>query len=218
MYIAAVEISKDKFKRVRKLFNCGEQLKLHQHTVYFNKENGFVGLKWCGLELKEYRVRKENEVFNEMINSKNAALKKIITECLQDYPMYCFHNLSIAKILKYSTFNKPIICQDNYSTIYDKLIRVTAKITESYASDIFYTMQSIEKLAKDKEEFTKILMFREHGVDCHSLPVFVDIGNRLGIVDKISSEVIQTWIIRGYTDVNSGYFITMDRICLTEVV
>ena len=214
MYITAVEISKDKFKRVRELFNNGEQLKVHQNTVYFNDEDSFVGLKWSGLDLKEYRVKKDKPI----VSKENLTLKQIVTECLQDHSMRYFCNLSVTKVLKYNTFDKPIVCKDNYSTIYDKLIRVTAKVTESYASDIFYIMQSIQEFTEYKEEFTKIIMFREHGVDCYSLPVYVEDGNRLGIIDSISAEVIQIWIVRGKTEDDKGYCIEMDRIRLTEVV
>ena len=54
---------------------------------------------------------------------------------------------------------------ENHSTIFDKLIRLTAKLTESYAGDIYYELSEIEKLIERSQPFDRILCFRECGVN-----------------------------------------------------
>jgi hypothetical protein len=59
--------------------------------------------------------------------------------------------------------------ETNYSDIMDKLIRLTAKITEHYASDIFYDLKSIDDHIRRGEEFHLLLVFREYGVNSYVL-------------------------------------------------
>lgn len=53
----------------------------------------------------------------------------------------------------------------NYSTIFDRLIRLTAKLTENYAGDIYYELCEIERLIERSQPFDRILCFREYGVN-----------------------------------------------------
>lgn len=53
----------------------------------------------------------------------------------------------------------------NHSTIFDRLIRLTAKLTESYAGDIYYELGEIEKLIERSQPFDRILCFRDGGVN-----------------------------------------------------
>lgn len=55
----------------------------------------------------------------------------------------------------------------NHSTIFDRLIRLTAKLTESYAGDIYYELGEIEKLIERSQPFDQILYFREDGVNSY---------------------------------------------------
>ena len=54
------------------------------------------------------------------------------------------------EIRKYSTYKDSRFylesIGENYSTIFDRLIRLTAKLTESYAGDIYYELCEIERL------------------------------------------------------------------------
>ena len=54
------------------------------------------------------------------------------------------------KIRNYSTYKDSRFyvesIGENYSTIFDKLIRLTAKLTEAYAGDIYYELSEIERL------------------------------------------------------------------------
>ena len=76
------------------------------------------------------------------------------------------------KIREYSSYkdSRFFVSSDsgNYSTILDKLIRLTAKLTECYAGDIFYTMYEMEKwMIVEHRSFDRILMFRENGVTAY---------------------------------------------------
>lgn len=71
-------------------------------------------------------------------------------------------------------------CYDNYtvksktenvSNVVDKIIRTTAKITEHYASDIYYIIQALYKAIDKKEDFNRILFFREDGVTSKNIPI-----------------------------------------------
>lgn len=55
----------------------------------------------------------------------------------------------------------------NTSTIFDRLIRLTAKLTEFYAGDIYYELGEIEKLIERSQPFDRILYFREDGVNSY---------------------------------------------------
>ena len=75
------------------------------------------------------------------------------------------------EIRKYSTYKDSRFylesIGENYSTIFDRLIRLTAKLTESYAGDIYYELSEIEKLIERSQPFDWILCFRENGVNSY---------------------------------------------------
>ncbi len=55
-------------------------------------------------------------------------------------------------------------CGDNVSDVLDAILRVTTKITEHYASDILYNLDSFRDAVKSKMPWHGLLMFREGGV------------------------------------------------------
>lgn len=75
------------------------------------------------------------------------------------------------KIRNYSTYKDSRFyvesIGENYSTIFDRLIRLTAKLTESYAGDIYYELGEIEKLIERSQPFNRIIAFREDGVNSY---------------------------------------------------
>ena len=75
------------------------------------------------------------------------------------------------EIRKYSTYKDSRFylesIGENYSTIFDRLIRLTAKLTESYAGDIYYELCEIERLIERNQPFDWILCFREYGVNSY---------------------------------------------------
>lgn len=82
-------------------------------------------------------------------------------------------------------------CYDNYtvksktenvSNIVDKMIRITAKTTESFASDIYYDIRALYQAINKKEKFDRILFFRECGVTAVT-----------ELIEYYESDYIQTW-------------------------
>ena len=53
---------------------------------------------------------------------------------------------------------------ENISNIIDKLVRLTAKLTERFASDIIYDIDALNNAIKGNETFDRLLFFRECGV------------------------------------------------------
>ena len=70
------------------------------------------------------------------------------------------------KITDYSCYDNYTVKSEteNISSIVDKLIRLTAKITESYASDVVYDINALEKFIEEKYPHDKIIFFRECGM------------------------------------------------------
>lgn len=60
--------------------------------------------------------------------------------------------------------NGTVSYSENISNIIDKLIRLTAKLTECYASDIIYDIEALNDAVKNGNELDKLLFFRECGV------------------------------------------------------
>lgn len=53
---------------------------------------------------------------------------------------------------------------ENISDVVDKLVRLSAKITERYASDIYYDIKSLYHCLEEHESYDRVLFFRESGV------------------------------------------------------
>lgn len=70
------------------------------------------------------------------------------------------------KIDNYSSYNNYTVISntDNISNIVDKMVRLTAKITERFASDIFYDIKSLYHCLEEHEPYDRVLFFRETGV------------------------------------------------------
>jgi hypothetical protein len=70
------------------------------------------------------------------------------------------------KITNHSSYDDYTITSntDNISDVVDKLIRLTAKITERYASDIYYDINSLHRCLEEHEPYDRVLFFRECGV------------------------------------------------------
>ena len=68
---------------------------------------------------------------------------------------------------------KPFSCYDNWTKtaetknicgILDKLLRITTKITEWFASDILYDIHNLNKAVEEETAYDRVLVFRESGV------------------------------------------------------
>jgi hypothetical protein len=70
------------------------------------------------------------------------------------------------KITNYSYYDDYTVISntENISSIVDKLIRLTAKITERFASDIYYDIASLYHCLEEHGSYDRVLFFRESGV------------------------------------------------------
>ena len=70
------------------------------------------------------------------------------------------------KITNHSCYNDYTVTSntDNISDIVDKMVRLAAKITERYASDIYYDIKSLHNAVEEHEPYDRVLFFRESGV------------------------------------------------------
>lgn len=94
------------------------------------------------------------------------------------------------RIVDYSVFNTWTVESktENISNVIDKLIRLTAKITESYAGDIVYDIRTLEICVEAGMPFDQIMFFRECGVSSYNTEM-VKKDNRHILCD----DYIQTW-------------------------
>ena len=70
------------------------------------------------------------------------------------------------KIVKWSSYDDYTVTSntENISDVVDKLVRLAAKITERYASDIYYDIKSLYNSLEEHEPYDRVLFFRETGV------------------------------------------------------
>ena len=94
------------------------------------------------------------------------------------------------KIVDYSTYDNYTVKSEteNISTVIDKLIRLTAKITEHYASDIVYDINMLNRHLADKESYDMLLYFREMGVSSYNTHSVLRDDNEL-----LWNDYIQVW-------------------------
>ena len=70
------------------------------------------------------------------------------------------------KITNYSWYDDYTVTSntENISNVVDKLIRLSAKITERFAGDIYYDISSLYKCLEGHASYDRVLFFRESGV------------------------------------------------------
>lgn len=68
--------------------------------------------------------------------------------------------------------NGTVSYSENISNVIDKLIRLTAKLTECYASDIIYDIEALNDAVKNGNELDRLLFFREGGVTTYRMETF----------------------------------------------
>lgn len=77
------------------------------------------------------------------------------------------------KISNFSCYDKGVTSgTENVSSIIDKMIRLSAKLTESYASDIVYDIEDLNDAVKEKKPLDHLLFFREYGVTTRNVETF----------------------------------------------
>ena len=70
------------------------------------------------------------------------------------------------KITNYSCYDNYTVTSntENISDVVDKMVRLAAKITERFASDIYYDIKSLYHCLEKHESYDRVLFFRESGV------------------------------------------------------
>lgn len=69
------------------------------------------------------------------------------------------------RIMNHSVFDKGTTSEtENISNVIDKMIRLTAKLTEHYASDIIYDIKDLNAAVENGNTLDRLLFFREHGI------------------------------------------------------
>lgn len=70
------------------------------------------------------------------------------------------------KIKPYSSFENWTFrsCSANWSDIYDRLLRITTKLTYHYASDILAFLSHMDSYSDSDDPFDFLVLFREGGV------------------------------------------------------
>ena len=77
------------------------------------------------------------------------------------------------KISDYSCYDKGTTSNtENISAVVDKMIRLAAKLTECYASDIVYDIGDLSSAVKGKKPLDNLLFFRECGVTTRNVESF----------------------------------------------
>ena len=93
---------------------------------------------------------------------------------------------------------------DGWYSVADKLIRQTAKVTESHATDIFYDLQWIDE--HRDEAIDQLIMIRELGTWLRL------VNNEIMEWDPINGMPLQCWRVQG-----NGEEMWTERVTLREV-
>lgn len=81
--------------------------------------------------------------------------------------------MEIVKITSHVIYDKGTISNsDNISAVIDKMIRLAAKLTEYYASDIVYDIENLKDAVENGKEHDVLLFFRESGVTTRETETF----------------------------------------------
>lgn len=118
------------------------------------------------------------------------------------------------KINPYFCDNGKSDIKGSFPTIVDKLIRLTSKLTENYASDIFYGIEVYNNwlYAKNNheviEDFHTIFFFRENGVSTYNM------NGSLPVPYGVQFEAIQTWELYHFVNKDRG---TLRRVSFNSM-
>ena len=94
-------------------------------------------------------------------------------------------------ITNYSCCDEGIVSKTgNISSIIDKLIRLAAKLTERFASDIVYDIAGLESAMQTKTPLDHLLFFRECGVETRKTEKF-DVRQYDSLFSNF--QIIQVW-------------------------
>lgn len=114
------------------------------------------------------------------------------------------------RIRNHSTYDNYTFqsCGDNVSDVIDAVLRKTVKITEHYASDILYHLDSFRDAVKKKESWKGLLLFRESGVSLKGI-TDGEVGETVEVFDI--SMYLQFWHLE-YTQKDGAVFKRVDLV------
>ena len=104
-------------------------------------------------------------------------------------------------INKYAAYDtERFFKQGHPADIMDKLIRLTAKLTEAYAGDIYYELTALNDVFYKTSPYDKLLCFREDGVSSYLIE-----DNTVSFYEGSSmqpggTEVLQYWRLTYLTE------------------
>lgn len=97
----------------------------------------------------------------------------------------------------------------NVSSIIDRMVRLAAALTESYASDIAYASNMLKKATEKHEPLSVILSFRENGVDRYPIEI-------LDILTPVSfGKSLQQWPLTVHCNGNTPTT-TFKRVTISD--
>lgn len=110
-------------------------------------------------------------------------------------------------VCKYSSFNNYTIESDgnNWSTIFDKLIRLTAKVTESYAGDILIWTSELIHEKRRPQNAAILFSFREGGVGRHDC----------GLATEYAPILHNEQVVIGASDTKAMWDTDLDALCVS---
>lgn len=113
------------------------------------------------------------------------------------------------KIKPYSSFDNWTFrsCGANWSDIYDRLLRITTKLTSHYASDVLAFINHMDRYSGTDEPFDFLVLFREGGVS------WINPDADDTIVIETSGNWLQGW--RVSRDGDRCADVTLTRVYLT---
>lgn len=112
------------------------------------------------------------------------------------------------KIKPYSSFDNWTFrsCGANWSDIYDRLLRITTKLTSRYASDVLAFINHMDRCSDTDEPFDFLVFFREGGVS------WIDSDADDTVEFETSCNWLQVWRVSRYG--NRRADVTLTRVYL----
>ena len=121
------------------------------------------------------------------------------------------------KITQHNVFGDDTVAAQtgNISSVVDRMLRVATKVTESYAGDIVYEINALQTaISKEPgKAFSRLLAFRESGVDQYGLSVNEQTGSLVMYPEReLPVSGIQFWTLRYLPDNKMVVFERVDLI------
>lgn len=136
-------------------------------------------------EIMEKEIREGTKALAALIPVPRLKEHEIVRR-VRSYSCYCTPNF-----VRYAVGG-------NTSNVKDALLRITTKLTESYAGDILYTIEALEDARENRMPYATLLLFSENGV--HTKPVGFVNENAMAVFHEdyrhdLGINCIQAWVL-----------------------